>query len=71
MTSHHGRHLDRYGNPTADVICPHGHPVDVINNWDYTLNPSQQVYRITETDLTEWLAENQPWLSEFCGGHTR
>ena len=69
MNSHHGWHLDRYGDPTADVICPHGHQVDFINHWDYSLNPAQQTYRITEADLYQWLAESQPWLSEHCAWH--
>lgn len=69
-SSHHGWHLDRLGDPTADVICPHGVAVDFINNWDYSLNADEQTYHITEADLDQWLTENQPWLGDHCAGHT-
>ena len=71
MTSHHDWHLDRYGDPTADVICPHGHAVEHISRWDYSRSPAQQTYRLTEADLDHWLAENQPWLADYCAGHLR
>lgn len=69
-TNHHGWHLDRLGDPTADIVCPHGVAVEHLNCRDYSLNAGEQTYRITEAGLAEWLAENEPWLGDYCAGHT-
>ncbi len=62
--------LSHVGCSTADIICPHGQAVDLLNMHDYTLkgnDPSQ--HRITHEDLREWLRENAQWLHEHCANH--
>ena len=63
-------HLDRLGKPTADIICPHGRPVEYLNGLDYAYaydDPRQTA--LTEADLAEWLAEHKDDLAEYCFGH--
>lgn len=62
--------LDRVGDPTADVICPHGRPVDFINLLDYDFaydDPKQQ--RTNQNTITKWLIEHKDNLIDLCLGH--
>lgn len=72
-TKRHGAywHLDAWpddGSTQADVLCPHGMAVDVINNNRYDGSEGRQV---TRRDLIEWLDEHeQEFLVNVCGyGH--
>lgn len=66
----HGWHLDRTGDPTADVMCPHGYAVEHLNHYDYSLSPSEQTYQVGADDLDEWLADSEAWRHNYCFGHT-
>lgn len=64
-------HLDAYpydGSTQADVLCPHGFAVDVINGNNYDGTPGRQV---TGADLSRWLDEHEhEFLVNVCGyGH--
>jgi len=61
--------LTRIGDPTADVVCPHGHAVDHINRRDYSVTADQDPAQVTAADLVEWLADNAEVLADFCMGH--
>ena len=54
------------GGPMADVICPHGFAIDIINRYDYALGADMQTARIGTADLEEWLGDNARHLWEYC-----
>lgn len=68
-TNTNGWTLDRVGVPTADIMCPHGHAVDMLNHYDYALNRDQQSYMVGRGDLVAWLQDNAANLAEYCAGH--
>jgi len=62
--------LDELGYSQADVICPHGKAVEVINLRDYSLPDSAQQPEVTLWDLVEYLATSTKDLAEHCRSHT-
>ena len=50
------------GDYYADIYCPHGQPVEVINTNGETLQS-------TVTDLRAWLLEVAEWRHNYCDGH--
>lgn len=64
-----GYRLDVTGEPTADVICPHGKAIDQINHRNYALNYHDDPAVVTAADLDTWLAENRDNLEDYCMGH--
>ena len=46
------------GAPSGDVYCPHNHPVDIINKWDYAVRFDEQTEQVTRADLIDWVKEN-------------
>lgn len=66
-----GWRLDQLGGPAADIICPHGYPVERLNKYDYARNADQQTGRVSLDDLADWLDERDAEeLAAYCAsGH--
>lgn len=66
-----GWRLDELGGPAADIVCPHGYPVERLNRYDYARNASDQPGIVGLDDLADWLDERTPdELAAYCAhGH--
>lgn len=49
------------GDIYADIYCPHGRPVEVINTDHKPIDPA--------AELHAWLAETAEWRQNYCEGH--
>lgn len=65
--SFRGWSLDRLGDPQAEVICPHGNEVDLINKYDYGKNRDEQEEQVSLEDLKDWVRHNSDvFWDNYC-----